>query len=130
MVKKLSLNELKNLIIYGSQYGTAKAYATKLSEITEIPCVSYENIKDIRNYSDVSVLLLLEDLERKPRNADEFMECIASYCKKNALDLEVLQYGIPAKVKMGDELYEVKLVEYCSLSNGIVSALEFRLTEE
>lgn len=58
MVKKLSLNELKSLIIYGSQYGTAKAYATKLSEITEIPCVSYENIKDIRNYSDVSVLLL------------------------------------------------------------------------
>lgn len=74
--------------------------------------------------------VLLEDLERKPRNEDEFMECIASYCKKNALDLEVLQYGIPAKVKMGDELYEVKLVEYCSLSNVIVSALEFRLTEE
>lgn len=75
-------------------------------------------------------LVLLEDLEQKPRNEDEFMECIISYCKKNALDLEVFQYGIPAKVKMGDELYEVKLVEYCSLSNGIVSALEFRLTEE
>ncbi len=72
-------------------------------------------------------LVLLEDLEQKPRNEDEFMECIISYCKKNALDLEVFQYGIPAKVKMGDELYEVKLVEYCSLSNGIVSALEFRL---
>ena len=33
---------MKSLIIYGSQYGTAKAYATKLSEITEIPCISYE----------------------------------------------------------------------------------------
>ena len=35
---------MKSLIIYGSQYGTAKAYATKLSEITEIPCVSYEQL--------------------------------------------------------------------------------------
>ena len=47
---------MKSLIIYGSQYGTAKAYATKLSEITEIPCVSYENIKDIRNYEQIIYL--------------------------------------------------------------------------
>ena len=44
---------MKSLIIYGSQYGTAKAYATKLSEITEIPCISYENIKDIKDYEQI-----------------------------------------------------------------------------
>ena len=31
----------------------AKAYATKLSEITEIPCISYENIKDIKDYEQI-----------------------------------------------------------------------------
>lgn len=47
---------MKSLIIYGSQYGTAKAYATKLSEITEIPCVSYENVRDMMNYEQVIYL--------------------------------------------------------------------------
>ena len=47
---------MKSLIIYGSQYGTAKAYATKLSEITEIPCVSYKNIKDIKDYEQIIYL--------------------------------------------------------------------------
>ena len=47
---------MKSLIIYGSQYGTAKAYATKLSEITEIPCISYENIKDIKDYEQIIYL--------------------------------------------------------------------------
>ena len=45
---------MKSLIIYGSQYGTAKAYATKLSEITEIPCISYENIKAV-SYTHLDV---------------------------------------------------------------------------
>lgn len=44
---------MKSLIIYGSQYGTAKAYATKLSEIMEIPCVSYECVKEIMNYEQI-----------------------------------------------------------------------------
>jgi len=47
---------MKSLIIYGSQYGTAKAYAAKLSEITGIPCVSYKNIKDIRDYEQIIYL--------------------------------------------------------------------------
>lgn len=47
------VKENNYLNIYGSQYGTAKAYATKLSEITEIPCISYENIKDIKDYEQI-----------------------------------------------------------------------------
>ena len=47
---------MKSLIIYGSQYGPAIAYAAKLSEITGIPCVSYKNIKDIRDYGQIIYL--------------------------------------------------------------------------
>ena len=47
---------MKSLIIYGSQYGTAEAYAAKLSEITEIPCISYENIKDLNDYEQIIYL--------------------------------------------------------------------------
>ncbi|MFR0832068.1 MAG: flavodoxin domain-containing protein [Thomasclavelia sp.] len=38
-------------IIYGSQYGTTKCYAKKLAEITKIPIISYEDIKDLTNYN-------------------------------------------------------------------------------
>lgn len=47
---------MKTLIIYVSQYGTAKAYATKLSKITKIPCIIHESIKDIRNYEQIIYL--------------------------------------------------------------------------
>ena len=68
---------MKSLIIYGSQYGTAKAYATKLSEITEIPCISYKNslIFHLRGGIDYSKLnfkhktmmkMLYHSLKNKP----------------------------------------------------------------
>lgn len=41
---------MKSLIIYGSQYGTTKCYAKKFAEITKIPIISYEDIKDLTNY--------------------------------------------------------------------------------
>ena len=41
---------MKSLIIYGSQYGTTKCYAKKFAEITKIPLISYEDIKDLTNY--------------------------------------------------------------------------------
>lgn len=44
---------MKSLIIYGSQYGTSKAYAAKLSEITDIPCVSCESVKNIADYEQI-----------------------------------------------------------------------------
>ena len=44
---------MKSLIIYGSQYGTSKEYATELSEITKIPCVSYQSVKDITKYEQI-----------------------------------------------------------------------------
>ncbi|MBI6108996.1 flavodoxin domain-containing protein [Clostridium perfringens] len=42
-----------NVIIYGSKYGTAKQYAEKLSEKTNIHSKSYEDIEDINSYETI-----------------------------------------------------------------------------
>lgn len=70
--------------------------------------------------------VIVEDLPSKPRNEEEFFKSILCYCKKNALELEVLDYGMPAKIKMGGQIYDADVMEYCSLSDGIVYALRFR----
>ena len=44
---------MKTLIIYGSQYGTTKRYAEKFAEMTDIPVVSYEDIKTLAEYDRV-----------------------------------------------------------------------------
>ncbi len=41
---------MKSLIVYGSQYGTTKRYAEKFSEMTGVPEVSYEDVKDLKEY--------------------------------------------------------------------------------
>lgn len=41
------------IIIYGSQYGTAKKYALELSEKTDIQAASFRNIKDVNQYDTV-----------------------------------------------------------------------------
>lgn len=40
---------MNTLIVYGSQYGTAKAYAEKFSEITGFPAISYEMRKGMND---------------------------------------------------------------------------------
>ena len=35
---------MKQFIIFGSQYGTAKSYAQKLSQLTDIECISYDEL--------------------------------------------------------------------------------------
>ncbi len=44
---------MKRLIIYGSQYGTAKCYAKKLSELTGIPVMDYKEIGDLSGYEEI-----------------------------------------------------------------------------
>ena len=44
---------MKALIIYGSQYGTAKRYAEKFSEMTGLPVVSYKDRKNLAGYDAV-----------------------------------------------------------------------------
>ena len=41
------------IIIYGSQYGTAKQYAEELSKKTNIKAESYEDIKSIDKYETI-----------------------------------------------------------------------------
>lgn len=49
IILKVDVKEakLEKLIVYGSQYGTSKRYAEKLSEITEITVIDYQDVKDI-----------------------------------------------------------------------------------
>ena len=46
----------KQVIIYGSQYGSTKRYAERLSEMTGIETVNYKEVKDIGNYKRVVYL--------------------------------------------------------------------------
>ena len=41
------------IIIYGSQYGTARKYADELAKRTNIEAISYEDVKDINRYHTV-----------------------------------------------------------------------------
>ena len=41
------------IIIYGSQYGTAKQYAEELARKTSIDLKSYEDVADINHYDTV-----------------------------------------------------------------------------
>lgn len=68
---------------------------------------------------------LLEDIEHRPKNEDEFVEWIQEYCRKNALDMEIIQYGIPAEIRMDGLMYRVQMTEYASMANGVVPAVEF-----
>lgn len=69
--------------------------------------------------------ILVEDLSTRPDTEDMFMEEIENYCKKNNLSLEIIDYGIPAKIKMNNALYLVKLGQYYTLFGGISYTLEF-----
>ncbi len=42
-----------NIIIYGSQYGTAKRYAEELSNRTGIELKSYECVEDVNKYENI-----------------------------------------------------------------------------
>ena len=75
----------------------------------------------LENYGRV----LVEDLPTKPHTEGIFMGEIENYCKKNNLSLEILEFGIPAKIKMNNTLYLVKLGQYYTVMGGIVYTLEF-----
>lgn len=73
---------------------------------------------------------LIEDIECRPKSEDEFMRWIENYCGKNALELEVIQYGIPAEIKMDGLRYRVKITEYSSVASGVIPAIEFICIEK
>lgn len=50
---------MEHIIIYGSQYGSTRSYAEKLSEQTKIPALSYKNAP---NLSDKKVIIYLGGL--------------------------------------------------------------------
>lgn len=50
---------MKHIIVYGSQYGSTRRYAEKLSEQIGIPAVGY---KDVPNLSDMKIIIYLGGL--------------------------------------------------------------------
>ena len=44
---------MNTLILYGSQYGTAKRYAEKFAEMTHFPVISYEDVKTLTDYEQI-----------------------------------------------------------------------------
>ena len=44
---------MNTLIIYGSQYGTTRRYAEKFAEMTHLPVISYEDIKNLTDYDQI-----------------------------------------------------------------------------
>ena len=47
---------MKTLILYGSEYGTAKRYADELSRLTGLPAVSYEKAGSLTDYEQIVYL--------------------------------------------------------------------------
>lgn len=68
---------------------------------------------------------LVVDLSAKPQTEDMFMNEIENYCQKNNLTLEVLEYGMPAKIKMNNTLYQVQLGQYYTMIGTLIYTLEF-----
>lgn len=46
----------KQLIIYGSQYGSARRYAERLAEMTSLEAVEYKAVKDLGDYDRIVYL--------------------------------------------------------------------------
>lgn len=89
-------------------------------------CVYLKNIaKELNSGLAYYNRTLVEDLQEKPQTEDIFIEDIENYCKKNHLSLEILEYGIPAKIKMNNVLYIVKLGQYYSMIGTLTYTLEF-----
>lgn len=91
-----------------------------------LDCLYLKNVaKELNSGLEYYSRTLVEDLPARPQTEDVFMEEIDNYCKKNHLSLEIMEYGIPAEIKMSNTLYIVKLGEYYNLMGSIVYTLEF-----
>lgn len=91
-----------------------------------LDCVYLRNIaKELNSGLSYYSRTLVEDLRERPQTEDMFMEEIKNYCKKNHVSLEILEYGIPAKIKMNNALYMVKLGQYYSVVGTLTYTLEF-----
>ena len=47
---------MEHIIVYGSQYGSARRYAEKLSEQTGIPAISYKDVSDLSGMKTIIYL--------------------------------------------------------------------------
>jgi hypothetical protein len=92
-----------------------------------LDCLYLKNIaKELNSGLGYYKRTLVEDLQSRPATEDLFMKEIENYCNRNHLSLEIIEYGIPAKIKMNNNLYTVQLGQYYSIIGTIVYTLEFQ----
>lgn len=92
-----------------------------------LDCLYLKNIaKELNSGLGYFRQTLVEDLESRPTTEDMFMKEIENYCIKNHLSLEIIEYGLPAKIKMDNTLYTVQLGQYYTIIGTIVYTLQFK----
>jgi len=103
------------VIIYGSQYGTAKEYALELSRITSISVSDYENIRNISEYETIIYIgalyaggvLGLTKTFRKLSNIDNKKIIIATVGLSDSNNEEnITNIRNSIKRQISNELYE------------------------
>ncbi|EHI98205.1 hypothetical protein CDLVIII_1513 [Clostridium sp. DL-VIII] len=104
----ITVNVIILLLIWFLNYIYLKRIATELNS-------------GIKHHSRV----LIEDLPEKPQSEGRFIGEIENYCKRNNLSLDIIEYGIPSKIKMNNTMYVVKLGQYYDVMGGMVYTLEF-----
>jgi hypothetical protein len=103
------------------------ANAATLLLVWLLDCLYLKNIaKELNSGLGYFRQTLVVDLESRPATEDMFMKEIESYCTKNHLSLEIIEYGIPAKIKMDNTLYTVQLGQYYTVIGTIVYTLQFK----
>ena len=104
---------MNSLIIYGSQYGTTKCYAEKLSEKTGIHMMNYEDIKDISDYETIihlgglyagGVKGLKNTIKALPKNANLIIVTVGLADIKDKENIDNIRKSISRQVPQ--EIYD------------------------
>lgn len=104
---------MNGIIIYGSCYGTTKSYAEKLSELTQIPTISYKDIKDLSDYDTVihlgglyagGVLGLKETVQALSVDTRFIIATVGLAAPEDSRNIENICNNLKRQIK--EELYE------------------------
>lgn len=102
---------MKNLVIYGSVYGSSKRYAEKIAEILKAPICDYKNVTDTEEYKNIIYFGSLY-----AGGAIGLKEII----KQKKIDFNNQQFII-ASVGLADPLYEENII---NIKNSLKKVFE------
>ncbi len=117
---------MNEVIIYGSQYGTTRMYAEELSKRTNIQAISFENIKDLNDYSKIIYfgalyaggVLGMSKTFKKISNCDSKKIIIVTVGLADPMDIENIN-NIKSGIKrqISNEVYQIASIYH--LRGGI-----------